>query len=70
MAKKKLALTMVIATTLAVSSIISSLPTIVYAQENIESENTSSEQTENSVAKVGEIYYEHLVDAINASSAE
>lgn len=70
MAKKKLALTMVIATTLAVSSIFSSLPTIVYAQENIESENTSSEQTENSVAKVGEIYYEHLVDAINASSAE
>lgn len=70
MAKKKLALTMVIATTLAVSSIFSSLPTIVYAQENIESENTSSEQTENSVAKVGEIYQEHLVDAINASSAE
>lgn len=70
MDRKKLAFTMVVAAVLVVSSVFSSLPATVYAQENTGSEHTSSEQTENSVAKVGEIYYDHLLDAINASSDE
>lgn len=42
----------------------------VYAQENIETTGTSSEQTENSVAKVGDTYYDDLGEALNSAKGK
>ena len=47
MDKKKLALTMAVATTLTVSSVSSSLPTVVYAQENTNAIENEENMVEN-----------------------
>ena len=52
MDKKKLALTMAVATTLTVSSVSSSLPTVVYAQENTNAIENEENVVENGSEEV------------------
>ena len=52
MDRKKLALTMAVATTLTVSSVSSSLPTVVYAQENTNAIENEENVVENGSEEV------------------